>query len=78
MVEQIHDPKIGADVLSDPYLEKNATSQLALLSEAEYARGIERIQNALAGSARANQELVFHSNIYLYMLKASAPYRSPS
>jgi SAM-dependent methyltransferase len=73
LVEYIHDPKTGADVLSDPYLEKNATSQLALLSEAEYAHGIERIKKALASSTQANEELVFHSDIYLYMLKAGAP-----
>ena len=71
--EHIHAPKFGTDVLNDPYLEKNATSQLALLSEGEYAAGIEQIKNAITLSERSDEELVFHSDIFLHILQASAP-----
>jgi SAM-dependent methyltransferase len=73
--EWIHDPKIGREVLEDPFLEKNATSQLALLNDQEYAAGIERIQQAILQAERLNEVRVFQCDIHLYILIATTPRR---
>ena len=73
LVERIYDPKQGRRVLSDPFLEKNAASQLALLSDQEYAAGIKRIQRALAKAEAAGDNLVFPVEILSYMLVGKSP-----
>jgi len=72
VVEQIEDPKIGWQVLGDPFLQKDACSQLALLSDEEYAAGLQRIRQSLEVAEAANEELVFASEIQLGMLRARA------
>jgi hypothetical protein len=72
LVERIHDLKIGWEVLEAPVLEKNATSQLALLSDEEYASGLRRIRDALEQAESKGEELVFASDILLGMLVARA------
>ena len=69
-VEHIWDPKIGRAVLDDPFLQKHACSQLALLSDEAYAAGLERIRQSLEVAEAANQELVFVSDIRVGMLWA--------
>jgi ubiquinone/menaquinone biosynthesis C-methylase UbiE len=70
VVERIKDPKVGWAVLDDPFLKKDACSQLALLSDEEYAVGLQQIRRALEAAEASNQELVFDSNIQLGMLCA--------
>jgi ubiquinone/menaquinone biosynthesis C-methylase UbiE len=70
VVEQLKDPKIGWAVLDDPFLQKDACSQLALLSDEEYAVGLRRIRQALIAAEASKQELVFDSDIQLGMLCA--------
>ncbi|HKV53877.1 MAG TPA: class I SAM-dependent methyltransferase [Candidatus Binataceae bacterium] len=41
------DSRVGLDVFNDPELRRNGCSQMTLLSDAEYAEGIERINAAL-------------------------------
>ncbi len=43
-VDFIHDPKTSANVCSDPFLAKSACSQLALLSENAYQKGLEKLR----------------------------------
>ena len=43
-VDFIHDPKTSHTVFNDPFLRKNACSQLALLSEKEYQCGMNKIR----------------------------------
>jgi ubiquinone/menaquinone biosynthesis C-methylase UbiE len=42
-VNFIHDPKTSANVCNDPFLAKSACSQLALLSENAYKKGLEKL-----------------------------------
>jgi hypothetical protein len=56
-------------VLQDPYLQKHATSQLALLTDDEYAAGLQRLRNALA--AENGDDLVFPATIFMCMLLAA-------
>lgn len=67
-VQRILDPKFGREVLDDPFLQKEATSQLALLSDEAYATGLRRIERALAEAEAAGERLVFSSDLSLAML----------
>jgi ubiquinone/menaquinone biosynthesis C-methylase UbiE len=73
LAEHIHDPKFGSEVLNDPFIEKNATSQLALLSDQEYLAGIDRINQAISKAQQENQVTLFRCDIYLYLLVAATP-----
>lgn len=73
IAERILDPKIGRAVLEDPFLEKDATSQLALLSEAAYAAGLQRIQAAIETAEAAGETIVFPLDIPVGMLVGHAP-----
>ena len=72
-VETIEDIKYGSDVLSDPYLKKNACSQLALLSDQEYAEGMTHIKNAIARTETDEEKKAFKSIIQIKMLTAEKP-----
>jgi hypothetical protein len=49
----------GRAVLADPFLRKDASSQLALLSEAAYRDGLRRIEAALAEAEARGETLMF-------------------
>ncbi len=68
VVEHIVDHKVGREVLEDPFLRKNACSQLALLSDEGYAAGLRRIEATLARAEVAGETLVFPVNIVLAMM----------
>lgn len=68
LAEWIWDDKRGHEVLDDPFLKKNAASQLALLSDQEYAIGLNKIQAALAEAKAAGETLVFPCEILVRAL----------
>ena len=68
MVERVLDHKIGRAVFWDPFLEKNATSQLILLTDEAYAAGLRRMREALQGAETAGEQLVFPMDIPIGML----------
>ena len=63
--ERIVDHREGGDVLP---LSKNFTSQLTLLSPAEYRRGINRIESALREAKAVGETLTFPVDISLSMI----------
>jgi len=67
-VEMIHDPKIGRNVLQDPFLKKNACSQLAMLSDKEYRDGLIKINDKL--NTRRGENFEFENDIVLTMITA--------
>jgi SAM-dependent methyltransferase len=67
LAEEIHEPKVGPAVLEDPFLAKNACSQLALLSDRAYADGLERIHRALAEAQAQAKALLFPNTIRIHM-----------
>jgi hypothetical protein len=71
--EWIRDNKVGQAVLEDPFLQKNAVSQLALLSDAAYQAGLEKIKAALRQAENQSQTLIFKSELRLDLLTASTP-----
>ena len=72
-VAHIADPQRGRQVLSSPFLEKNACSQLALLTDAAYEAGLHRIEAAVAEAEENGQEIVFPVDLPLTMLTALKP-----
>jgi ubiquinone/menaquinone biosynthesis C-methylase UbiE len=69
-VETIYSPKVGRKVLEDPFLEKNATSQLALLSDEAYQVGLNCMQKALDEAEASGKQLEFPVLIQLDALIA--------
>jgi len=65
-IEMIHDPKYGRNVLLDPFLKKNACSQLAMLSEKEYLQGLDKITDTFEG--RNGTDYKFENDIILTMI----------
>jgi len=65
VVERIIDHKTSATILDDPFLQKHTSSQLALLSDAEYAAGVQRIKTALAEAAAAGSTLIFPTELIM-------------
>ncbi|MCE7921250.1 MAG: hypothetical protein DCC59_07480 [Chloroflexi bacterium] len=47
VAEHVHQEFIGREILDNPFTQKGGSSQLALLSDAAYADGMERIHAAL-------------------------------
>jgi ubiquinone/menaquinone biosynthesis C-methylase UbiE len=68
VVDRYSGIKVGREVLDDPFLKKDSSSQLALLSDDAYARGIRRIEVALDEAEAAGVDLLFHVDTELEML----------
>jgi ubiquinone/menaquinone biosynthesis C-methylase UbiE len=73
LAEHISDPKVGSAVFHDPFLDKNAASQLTLLSDEEYTTGLRKIHDALSKADKGNETLLFPVEFYLHMLTAKVP-----
>jgi ubiquinone/menaquinone biosynthesis C-methylase UbiE len=67
-VERLHEGRHGKEILEDPMLHKNATSQLTLLSDEQYAAGIAKIQAAIAQAEAGGEQAVFEVDISLHMV----------
>jgi ubiquinone/menaquinone biosynthesis C-methylase UbiE len=66
-VERILNIHEGRNVLKDPFLKHNASSQLALLSEEAYQVGMQKINMALEHAEAKEEALVFRSEIPVKM-----------
>ncbi len=67
-VEEIHDTKAGRAVLDDPFLQKDAVSQLSMLSDEAYRAGLGHIEAALAAAEAAGERLAFVTDLTLAMV----------
>ena len=68
VVESIRDSKVGWKGFQDPFLQKDSTSQLVLLSDDAYAAGLRRIEAALREAEATGETLVFPADLTLGML----------
>jgi SAM-dependent methyltransferase len=66
IIEKIYSKRIGTDVLNDPFLGKQQSSQLANLSDEEYERGITKIKNQI----KQNPKTVFKTSVIFYLTSA--------
>jgi ubiquinone/menaquinone biosynthesis C-methylase UbiE len=67
--QRIHTLRRGADVLEDPILHRHGTSQLTLLDDAAFDRGMARIHDAI----RNAREAVFETDIVLSVTRGFLP-----
>ncbi|HEX9028273.1 MAG TPA: class I SAM-dependent methyltransferase [Anaerolineales bacterium] len=58
----------GREVLGDPFLQKDSTSQLVLLSDEAYAAGMRRIERDLAAAEEQGRALIFQVNLSLALV----------
>ena len=65
LVARIEHDFSGKEVLDDPILQKNGTSQLSLLTENAFADGMARIMKALQQAERHGEKITFRTNIAL-------------
>ena len=68
LVERIEDSKIGREIFADPFLQKDACSQLALLTDEAYAAGLRRIATALAEAESGGISITFPTDLWQAML----------
>jgi ubiquinone/menaquinone biosynthesis C-methylase UbiE len=68
-VEHVLSLHEGEQVLSDPFIKQNATSQLALLNRETYEAGIERIKADLKRDIR----ITFKSDFWVRMIMGMKP-----
>jgi SAM-dependent methyltransferase len=68
LAEHIEDHKQGGAVLDDPFLEKNACSQLALLSDEDYTAGLGKIRAVVAAAEATGETIRFPCEILLRIL----------
>ena len=68
IADRIQDDKVGRAVFSDPFLRKDACSQLALLTDEAYAAGLRRIATALAESEAKGASIAFTTDLWQAML----------
>ena len=69
--EKIHSERIGKDVFEDPFLGKHHSSQLANLSDREYQKGIDKINNQI----EKNSKTVFKTSVIFYLVSAKKKQR---
>lgn len=65
-VEEIFRERVGEDVLNDPFLQKNHSSQLANLSDEEYEQGLEKIKMQI----KKHPNTIFRTSIIFYLISA--------
>ncbi len=75
LVVEIDEHRTGRQVLEDPFLEKGACSQLALLSDTAYAAGLARIHAALDAVQDLETAPVFDTDLRLALITAWKPGR---
>ena len=68
LAEQIEDNKVDREVFSDPFLQKDACSQLTLLTDEAYAAGLRRIAAVLAESEAQGASITFPTDLWQAML----------
>ncbi|HSM57680.1 MAG TPA: class I SAM-dependent methyltransferase [Candidatus Sulfomarinibacteraceae bacterium] len=63
----------GREILDDPFLQKQGTSELALISDAAYEAGIRRIKETIERAEDVGQTATFSTDIVFYMTLGAAP-----
>lgn len=66
VAEHIHQEFVGREVLDNPFTQKGGSSQLALLSDTAYAKGMERIHADIANAK--DEPPVFITDQWLTLL----------
>lgn len=73
VVERLMNQYHVQSVLEEPFLQKNNTSQLILLTEEAYAAGLRRIEQALEEAERQGRQLLLPVDISLVLVCGYVP-----
>ncbi len=73
VAERIRRSLTGREVLQSPFLQKDGTSQLSLLTEEAYQAGLDRIEAELREAERVGEPLEFVVDISLALVTGRAP-----
>lgn len=68
LVHNVQNDHIGNNVFNDHFLDKRGSSQLALLSDEEYQKGINKMKNDLHKAEIEGRELVFKVKLNFYSI----------
>jgi ubiquinone/menaquinone biosynthesis C-methylase UbiE len=68
VVDNLNQPHRGREILQDPFLKKDASSQFALMSDQAYQDGLRKIKALLNQAERTGEEIVFESRWPVRML----------
>lgn len=71
--EHIHNLFMNEDVLNDPFIKHSATSQLALLNEDQYQRGLDRIRSEIRSVRERGGQVLFRSDFWVRMFTGRKP-----
>jgi ubiquinone/menaquinone biosynthesis C-methylase UbiE len=71
--DQIYHDYQGADIFKDPMLQKNGTSQLALLSMDAFNQGMAHMREAVDQAASIAKTITFSTHIALVMITGYIP-----
>lgn len=63
----------GENILSDHFTQKNGGSQLALLSDEEYNKGVAKIKNDIKKANLNAEEILFETKLNFYAITGSKP-----
>jgi ubiquinone/menaquinone biosynthesis C-methylase UbiE len=67
-VERLDETRTGREVLSDPYLEKNSSSQMALLNDAVHRAGLAKLAAAVAKAEQRGESFTGRTVLGIDML----------
>lgn len=73
IVYDIQEHFTGREVFEHPFIQKDSTSQLVLLSDAEYEAGLRHIEQAIRQAEAAGEPITFTSSLQLVMVTAQLP-----
>jgi SAM-dependent methyltransferase len=66
-VERIQARHTGWEVFHDPFLRKNACSQLALLSNEAYEAGLRRIRRSISKADAGGESIIFETDFTVFL-----------
>ena len=72
-IEQISHSWAGRSVLTDPFLKQNSTSQLTMLSDEAFIRGMEKLVQTIDTAETVGEEFNFPVGIEMRMLAGRKP-----
>ena len=72
-VERIRRRFVGGEILEDYFLQRKASSQLAILSDEAWAQGLQRIRRAIQKGAQEGAPTIFEVDLALVLVCGSKP-----
>lgn len=73
LVHRVISSKSGREILSDHFLDKRGASQLALLTDEEYKKGLSKIKNDIDLAEKENRKIDFDVKLNFYAITGLKP-----